>query len=273
MVENIFPISLIISLFYLLIASLYIGLFATSKNYFHKSARVLIILNIMLHLLFIIYFGKTEGKIPLTSIFEAMSVLALLLTGLYFFIEIKTKERLIGTFIFPLIFIFQLIPTFGLRVTKTDLTLFRTPLFGIHTITAMIGYSAFVFSMVLGIMYLNLFHEIKGKKLRFMYKKLPSLAALDKMNSMSILIGFVFLTIGIISGILWARIAWKNFDFFDPKIFLSWVLWLIYLFSIFLDKIHKWSGKKMAYMSVLGFIVLIFTFIFVGLIFPSIHKF
>ena len=127
--------------------------------------------------------------------------------------------------------------------------------------------------MVIGVMYLSLFREIKGKKLRVIYDRLPPLETLDKMNVRGFIVGFLFLTIGIISGVIWARRAWYELSFFDPKIVLSWILWLIYLVSLVCRGVFKWSGRKLGYMSIFAFVVMIFTFIFVNLIFPTIHDF
>lgn len=268
-----FYLSSTISGIYFIIGILYIRYFFTNKKYLHSIGRVLTLLNIVIHVFFMIYFGKIEGRVPITSVFEAMTFLALLLAGLYVFIELSTGVKSIGSFVFPLIFIFQLAATFGITVVELDESIFKSPLFGIHTITAMIGYSAFVFSMIIGIMYLTLFHEIKGKKLRFIYDRLPPLETMDKLNVRGFIVGFIFLTVGIISGVVWARRAWDDLSFFDPKIFLSWVLWLIYLVGIICRGVFRWSGRKLGFISIIGFAVMIFTFVFVNIIFPTIHEF
>ncbi len=266
-------LSIILTSIYFIICALYTVYFITGKKQFNTAGRVFITVNILLHIFFMVYFGRVENKVPITSVFEAMTLLALLISGLYFFIEISTKVKNLGAFIFALIFIFQLVATFGITVVEIEDSIFKTPLFGINTITAMIGYSAFVFSMVIGIMYLGLFRELKEVKPRFIYDRLPSLEMLDMMNMRGFITGFVFLTIGIVCGVIQARRVWGEVSVFDPKLFLSWVLWLIYLVSIGGRVIFKWGGKKLGYLSVVGFVVMIFSFVFVNLIFPTLHKF
>ena len=252
---------------------LYTVFFITNKKQYNSAGRVFITVNILLHIFFMVQFGRAENQVPITSVFEAMTLLALFMTGLYFFIELSTKVKNLGAFIFALIFIFQIVSVFGIRVVEIEDSIFKTLLFGVHTITAMIGYSAFVFSMVIGIMYLSLFRELKEIKPRFIYDRLPPLEMLDKMNMRGFITGFVFLTIGIICGVIQARRIWGEVLIFDPKLFLSWVLWLIYLVSISGRVIFKWGGKKLGYLSVAGFVVMIFSFVFVNLIFPTLHKF
>ncbi|HEB32472.1 MAG TPA: hypothetical protein ENI15_16630 [Spirochaetes bacterium] len=266
-------LSITLTSIYFIICALYTVYFITNKKQFNSAGRVFITVNILLHIFFMIYFGRAENKVPITSVFEAMTLLALLISGLYFFIEISTKVKNLGGFVFALIFIFQLVATFGITVVEVEDSVFKTLLFGIHTITAMIGYSAFVFSMVIGVMYLVLFRELKEIKPRFIYDRLPPLEMLDRMNMRGFITGFVFLTIGIIFGVIQARRIWGEVSIFDPKLFLSWVLWLIYLVSIGGRVIFKWGGKKLGYLSVVGFAVMIFTFVFVNLIFPTLHEF
>ncbi len=273
MTSNLFYMSLALSVFYLLIAIFFFVFFFTGRKYIFTLTRVLIFLNLSLHIVFLVLEGIRDGRIPVTSVFEAMSVTALLLTLLYLIIPSGLKAESIGVFIFPLIFTFQALSAVGSRVVYLDKDLFKTPIFSFHTITTIIGYAAFVYSMILGIMYLHLFHELKIKKLRWMYDRLPPLELLEKMNNVSMNTGFIFLTLGILSGMVLARSAWGTIPFLDPKIFLSVILWLTYLFGILMRRFFKWIGKKLSYVSVFGFVIMVFTFFFVKMVFSTMHNF
>ena len=65
------------------------------------------------------------------------------------------------------------------------------------------AYASFALACVIGITYVLLFKEIKAKHLGFFYARLPSLQVLDLMNR-RVVIGWVFLTIGIVVGGIWA---------------------------------------------------------------------
>ena len=66
------------------------------------------------------------------------------------------------------------------------------------------AYASFALACVLGVTYVLLFKEIKAKHLGFFYARLPSLQVLDVMNGRAVTIGWIFLTIGIAVGGIWA---------------------------------------------------------------------
>ena len=265
--------SIFISTVYLLIAVLYVVLFYTERPVFHRLARYLTLGNLSVHLVSVVSAGIVEGRIPLTSTYRVISFLTMIIAGIYIFVEHRLRARSLGAFVFPLIFIFHLVSFFGFGVISQELDIFKTPLFWLHIISSLFGYSAFAYSMVLGVMYLYLFYSLKKKKLRVMYDRLPPLESLERMNGTSQIGGLFFLTLGIIGGALMAHMEWSRIPIGDPKIFLTGLIFVIYLVNVISKFVLKWSGKRMAYMSVLGFCVLIFVFIGVNFFFSTMHKF
>ena len=130
-------LSISITCIYFIICMLYTVFFITNKKQYNSAGRVFITVNILLHIFFMVQFGRAENQVPITSVFEAMTLLALFMTGLYFFIELSTKVKNLGAFIFALIFIFQIVSVFGIRVVEIEDSIFKTLLFGVHTITAL----------------------------------------------------------------------------------------------------------------------------------------
>ncbi len=258
---------------YLLIAALYVALFYTEKPTYHRLARYLTLGNLLLHFTSFLYMGLAEGRIPLTSTYRVMSFLTMIIAATYLFVERRLRTRSLGVFVFPLIFIFHVISFFGFGVISRELDIFKTPLFWLHIISSVVGYSAFAYAMILGIMYLYLFYSLKRKKLRLMYDQLPPLEALENMNGVSQIGGLFFLTIGIVTGALMARMEWNRIPFADPKIILTGLIFVIYLINVILKAVLKWSGMRMAYMAVFGFCVLVLVFIGVNFVFPTMHKF
>ena len=133
--------------------------------------------------------------------------------------------------------------------------------------------AAFFISMFYGGMYLLMHTQIKSRKLGLFYDKLPSLDALDKLNNKAITTGFILLTIGIIAGIIWAARAWEDVSPWDPKLFISYVLWFLYGLTIFLRTFKGWQGKRFASLSIVGGVILLFSIFVVSYFVPSIHQF
>ena len=114
-----------------------------------------------------------------------------------------TDERAMGVFIVPLLVALQTIPAFKANVDERAAVL-HGPLFGLHVSSLLFAYASFALAGVIGITYVLLFKEIKAKHLGFFYARLPSLQVLDRMNQRAIVIGWLFLTIGLIVGGVYA---------------------------------------------------------------------
>jgi len=93
------------------------------------------------------------------------------------------------------------------------------------------------------------------------YNRFPSLEICDDLAYKSLAIGFPLMTLGIITGVLWAHMAnWAQWEF-DAKILGSFITWLIYLLLIHYRLIAGWRGKKAAYLAVAGFVGVLVTFV------------
>ena len=115
----------------------------------------------------------------------------------------------------------------------------QSPLFTIHVMSMLFAYASFALACVLGITYVLLFKEIKAKQLGFFYTRLPSLQALDVMNGRAITVGWIFLTIGVAVGGIWATQVQSSPDpraqamsVADPKILVALVSWVVYSFAL-----------------------------------------
>ena len=146
----------------------------------------------------------------------------------------------------------------------------QSPLFGIHVSSLLFAYASFALACVIGITYVLLFKEIKAKHLGFFYARLPSLQVLDRMNQRAIVIGWIFLTIGLVVGAVWAPQArayaprspqLQAMSLQDPKIFVALVCWAVYSFELFAARRIGWGGRRAAYLSALGFAIVLLNFV------------
>ena len=74
--------------------------------------------------------------------------------------------------------------------------------------------------------------ELKSKKFGYFFSRLPSLDALDQLNSHCLTTGFIFLTLGIVTGIVWAKVAVGHYWRWDPKETWSVITWFVYLIQL-----------------------------------------
>jgi ABC-type transport system involved in cytochrome c biogenesis permease subunit len=155
------------------------------------------------------------------------------------------------------------------------------PLFGLHVSSLLFAYASFALACVIGTTYVLLFKEIKAKHLGFFYARLPSLQVLDSMNQRAIAIGWIFLTIGLIVGAVWtAQVRGSYADprvqamsLQDPKILAAIVCWIVYSFEAFAARRLGWGGRRTAYLSALGFAIVMLNFVPISYFLTNSHNF
>lgn len=265
--------NIILSVLYLFIAILYISLFHYPKKVVARSARVLVLLSIILHISFILYLTFTEGRLALATVFEVLSMLALFMTLFLISLELKTGEKSLGAFIFPFVFCLQVISVLGKRIPVLDESITRMPLLSLHTLTTVVGYTCFIYSFILAIMYLSLLNRFENKKYDSIFFGMPPLDLLEKLNIITMYSGFFFLSFGLVSGGWLSLLIWNEIPFSDPKIFLTICLWFIYLVSLIIRSLLKLRGRTMSYASIVGFLLIALIIMLESLTQATLHRF
>ena len=115
-------------------------------------------------------------------------------------------------------------------------------------------------------MYLIQERELKSKQPRGFYYRLPSLKVCEELYYRSLVLGLPFLSIGILTGFVWASRTWKGPWELDPKILASMVTWLIYLVLFSTRVSGGWRGRRAAYFAIFGFAAILVTFVGISLL-------
>lgn len=219
------------------------------------------------------------GHAPLVGTSAAISAFVWLLGLAYLYIELSTEERSMGVFVATLMVALYIIPALDPAVTPRP-PLLRSPLFTVHIMSTLLAYASFALACVLGITYVLLFKEIKAKHLGFFYARLPSLQVLDVMNGRAVTVGWVFLTLGVTIGGIWATQIDRSTDpraqamsLADPKILVAMFSWGIYTFALFARRAIGWSGRRAAYLSAIAFVIVLLNFVPVGFFLTKSHNF
>jgi cytochrome c-type biogenesis protein CcsB len=139
-------------------------------------------------------------------------------------------------------------------------------------ITSFIGYAALGIAFCLSLTYL--IKKIDNPKRKsFFLKAIPNLDILDELSYQMIIIGFVLLTLCIITGSVWAHSAWGRYWGWDPKETWSLITWLVYAIVLHSRMMRGWRGTKMAILSIIGFFCVIFTYLGVNFILSGLHSY
>ena len=212
------------------------------------------------------------GQVPVFDGPSFSSMFAWLLAVAYLYTEVTTEERAMGVFILPVIIALQAVPAFNTGAGVPSSVL-RGPLFGIHVSSLLFAYASFALACVIGITYVLLFKEIKTKHLGVFYARLPSLQVLDQMNQRAIVVGWVFLTIGLVAGVMFAsQTSALALSLQDPKIVVALICWAVYSFELFAARRIGWAGRRTAYLSALGFAIVLLNFVPISYL-TSSHRF
>lgn len=255
--------------------------FARRNALVGRSATTLLIFGTLAHT-FVIGMQTMEfGHVPVAGATSAISTFVWLLALSYLYTELTTDERAMGVFILPLIVALQTIPAVR-PSAEVNSDVLRGPLFGVHVSSLLFAYASFALACVIGITYMLQFKEIKAKHLGFFYTRLPSLQVLDRMNHVAIVIGWIFLSVGLLVGFVWAAQA-KSYaagspqvqamSIGDPKILVAVVCWVIYSFELFAARLIGWGGRKTAYLSLIGFSIVLFNFVAISYFLTKSHNF
>ncbi len=205
---------------------------------------------------------KESGYVPLANLQEAVSFFSWAIVLIFFWVEFKYHIYILGSFILPLAFL-SLISASALPNKIPDLnpTLVNT-LLGIHTTLSVLGIVAFTLAFIAGIMYLLQEKFLKSKQLNTLYQRLPPLDQLDQWNKTAILLGFPLLTLGIITGALWAQYALGSYwGGNNSKQALSLGIWFFYLLVLHGRITIGWRATKAARLAIIGFVGVIFIFV------------
>ncbi|MFQ5830273.1 MAG: cytochrome c biogenesis protein CcsA [Candidatus Methylomirabilia bacterium] len=225
----------------------------------------------VLHTLALVVRGVELARPPLATLPEAVSVVVWAAVLLTLWAERQFGVKVLGAFVLPVVFAFGVsaaaIPGGVIRELAPTL---RSAWISVHVVLALLGISAFVLNFAGGIMYLLQERQLKSKRPGTFYYRLPSLETLDRMTYRALTLGFPFLTLGLILGVIWAGSAWGSVFTFDPLAVFSVLTWFIYAATLSGRAVAGWRGRRAAYFAVAGFAALVLT-LGAGLFLPGRH--
>ena len=243
-----------------------------NKRAYLWSYRILVAGFVCLSLrIFFQYYAM--GAAPVLTLKSALSFFAWTILGAYLVFHLKFRLMVLGSFVAPLVACLLIISS---AIPSTEVMvkpMFRSVWLTVHVGTSFVGDGMFAVTFVAGIMYLIQERQIKKKNLGAVYSRLPSLATLDSINHYSLIWGFSFLTIGMITGAIYAQYALGSYWRWDPKEIWSLITWLFYAALLHERLAVGWRGRRTAIMAIIGFMVLSFTFVGASLWLSDYHSF
>ncbi len=226
------------------------------------------------HTLSILHRAIFSGFFPLATTFDALSFFAWLIVGLVFLVRIKHSSPMFGAIGIPMAAVMMLVgSTLSYQIKEPLVPILRSWWLPVHVVLIMAGNAVFTLTAIGGLMYIFQERLIKKKRIGRFYKLLPSLETLDTINRRGLPLGFFLLTLGIISGALWAGSAWGLYWSWDPKETWSLITWFVYAGMVHQRVVLGWRGKRAAMLALIGFCLVMFTFLGVNALLGGYHSF
>ncbi len=260
-------------LLYLLGAAVSLAYLVTLKKPLSRIGRWGLIGGFSFHSLAILWRIFESGRTPLTNLHETLSFFAWAILAIYLLLYLKYRLEVLAAFASPVAVVLMVLASFFPKEIVPVAPVLESFWLPIHVTLAIVGNAMFALAFAAGIMYLIQERQIKSKKIGAFYRRLPALKILDDLNYRCLSWGFPLLTLGIITGSIWAESAWGSYWTWDPKETWSLITWFLYAALLHGRLTVGWRGRKAAIFAVVGFGLLIFTFLGVNLLLSGMHGF
>jgi ABC-type transport system involved in cytochrome c biogenesis permease subunit len=196
-------------------------------------------------------------RVTLASVHYSESLLAFLIMFVFMVVRVKYKTTSPGLFIFPIVFLLTFASAMAQAPVALANPLLRNGWVFAHIALIFTGYAALFLSFGASLLYLLQTSALKGKGMAQagVASRLPSLETLDQIGYRLLLLGFPFITLGLVAGAAIAQVKYGPVYFHDPKVMLSLLLWVVYVVLLYTRWNNGWRGRRAACLAALGFAV------------------
>ncbi len=259
--------------FYIAAAISYLIYFLFKKEWFGYTGTLLFFIGFLSNVATLIVRAIEIHHVPFSNLYESMVFFTALVAAAYLWLEFRYKTKSVGVFVSFLIvisfFVTNLLP-FRYKVYAYLNPVLQSYWLEVHVSTSFIGYAAFAISFIAALLYLA---KSKWSNVA-VFEAVPDVSSLDNLSYKAIAWwGLPFLTIGIVTGGVWANITWGSYWSWDPKETWSLITWLIYAAYLHARVARGWKGKKAALLSIAGFLSMAFLYWGVAFILPGLHAY
>ena len=240
------------------------------------AARVsawLMVAGLALHTAGLIAAWSALGHIPAITLKQTLGLLAWSLVAGFLVVQARAKVKVLGSFVAPLALFLMILSWVQPGSEAQPISAFGSVWLALHVISAFLGDAMLALTAVAGAMYLLQEQQIRSKKPGWIYSRLPSLTTLDGLSRRFLMIGFPLLTLGMLGGAVFGEFISGSYWRWAPKEVWSLIAWLVYAVLIHQRLTVGWQGRKAAWMAILGFALVLFTFLGASFLFDDYHNF
>ena len=235
-----------------------------------RAATIVLTGALLVHFVALQVRARTLHSVPYRDLSDSMSFFAWLMAVAYLFLAFRHRERSTGPFLVPLVMIFLAVSLVTHPSPSPVKKGLAGPLFAFHVTMAILGYAALSLAFVLALLYLVQNRQLRTRRTGLLFSRLPALDVLDRMERTAIGVGVAALGVSLALGVIWAQKNWGTI--WDAKLGATLLVLLVYATALFSTRLRL-QGKKTAFLSVIGFSLVLFSYTIVNLFFSRGHAF
>jgi len=216
----------------------------------------LIIPALAFHGTLIISSAVSYGRVPLIGTHDTLGFLAWSVGIVYLFFGWTRKRDLFSYVTVPLILVLLAGSALSPAMRGPLPPVLRTIWFELHVVLSFVSYALFAVGAVFGVLYLR-----HGRRED------------ESGQYRNLLLGYALFSLAMIFGGIWAHLAWGTYWLWTPKELWTTIVWFSYSLYLHARLVRGWAGRPVAWMGIVGFFIVMFTYVGVGLLMKSSHEF
>lgn len=211
------------------------------------------------------------GHWPVASYFDSLTLFIFIFLTFYLLLQSRMSWPVLAVVTLPLMALGLTGALFLPRVAHNFEPFVKNTWLGMHATLNFMAYGGFALSFLVGVLYLYQERQLKRKRFTSWYHLIPSLESLDMVGGRLIAWAFPLLSFGIVTGAIYAQVAWGSYWNWNPKETWSLITWLIYLAYLAARGLAGWRGRKATLLAVFGFAAVLVNYFGVNLLWQSPH--
>ncbi len=258
---------------YLAAGGLLAATFAGGRANVPRGGVLLIGAAALVQLAALVVFSIQFGELPLVGLAPSLSTLTFLIALFLLLTALARDARPVGLVLLPVIsLLLGAALLVGVRPAGQALA-FQGVWFAFHAVLAFIGLAGFVFAFAAGLLYLMQFHELKSKRFGRIFRFFPPLNTLDTLGRGAALVGFCAFTVALALGWAWTIRFRGTLAMGDPQVIWGGLTWIVFAIALGARIGGPRSRRRAALVSVVGFALVVISFVVLRLSMTGGHSF
>jgi cytochrome c-type biogenesis protein CcsB len=242
---------------------------------FSSAGFVVTTLGLLVHLFSVAARGFSVGRLPLGNMYEFTSVLCATVVAVYLVLKLRNQALTIAVFVLIPVTILMYVAGTALHVPAAELQPALNSYWKwIHVTSVSISSGILMFSGIASTAFLLRSRaDSREAGARSIWSRLPDVASLDRVAYRTAILAFPIYTFAVITGALWAEVAWGRYWNWDPKETCAFITWVIYAGYLHARSTAGWRGTRSAWISVIGLASIVFNLFVINFLVSGLHSY